>query len=188
MLRLPRWLAGSPSWSSRHARVADSSDSAAPPGTGAIARAARWVAAKLPYCQAANHQHDIDPACPATCERPDHPDWDAYRSDCSGLVSWAWALPAPGRTTAGFAPFAIDLTHAIGGHDLRPGDAVNNAEHAMLFEAWTRTGGEATFLEERGCSAPTPYAVEITAAVEISGTTVTVEHETYTAIRYDRAP
>ncbi len=164
-------------------------DAMALPGTDSIARAQLWVDAKVPYCQAANHQHDNDSACAATCERPDVPDWDPYRSDCSGFVSWAWGLPAPGRTTAELAPFTTDLTHAIEGADLRAGDAVNNSDHVMLFEAWTQQGVEAKFLEETGCSSSTPYAVEVTESVSISGQTVTVQyHGTFTAIRYDQAP
>ena len=46
-------------------------------------------------------------------------------SDCSGLVSWAWGLPAPGRTTAEFAPNQSDITTAIQASALAMGDAVN---------------------------------------------------------------
>jgi hypothetical protein len=162
---------------------------AALPGAGAVARAARWVDAKVPYCQAPNHQPDNDSACASTCTRPDNTDWNPYRSDCSGFVSWAWALPAPGRTTAGFAPFQTDLTHAITAADLRAGDAVNNDTHVMLFVAWTQPGAEATFMEETGCSSSTPYAVMVTAAVTLAGEQITVQYRgTYTAIRYDAAP
>src|SRR5438132_381240 len=67
----------------------------------AVARAHAWVDARLPYCQAINHARDDDAECPTFCDRPEHPEWDAYRSDCSGLVSWAWRMPTPygGRTT-----------------------------------------------------------------------------------------
>ncbi|MGE5181179.1 MAG: hypothetical protein ACM31C_03915 [Acidobacteriota bacterium] len=168
---------------------ADAGTTPAMHGEGAVARGALWVAAQVPYCQAPNHQRDYDTACASTCTRPDNADWDPYRSDCSGFVSWAWQLPAPGRTTAGFAPFQTDLTHEIPGDQLRPGDAVNNSDHVMLFAAWTQPGSEARFMEETGCSSSTPYAVEVTAAVTISGSTVTVQyHGTYTAIRYDDAP
>jgi hypothetical protein len=152
-------------------------------------RAAEWVAAKVPYCQAANHQADADEDCAATCERPANPAWDAYRSDCAGYLSWAWDLPAPGRTTKQLAPFATELTHAIDASELRPGDAVNNADHALLFVAWTQPGGEATFMEETGCSSSKPYAIETTLPVTLSGTSITVAyHGAFTAIRYDRAP
>jgi hypothetical protein len=70
-----------------------------------IARAEEWVSARLHYCQSPNHARDFDAACSAICERTDNAAWNPYRSDCSGLVSWAWGLPAPGRVTGEFAPF-----------------------------------------------------------------------------------
>jgi len=150
----------------------------------AVARAMEWVDAKLPYCQAANHQRDYDTACPSTCTRPDNPDWDAYRSDCSGLVSWAWGLPPPGRVTSTFAPFDTTASHTIKAANLQPGDAVNNSEHMMLFKDWTMPGAEATFIEEPGCSSATPYAHEFTATVTLDGETIVVTHHgTFTAIR-----
>jgi hypothetical protein len=158
------------------------------PGELAVARGALWVQAKVPYCQAPNHQRDYDSACSSICDRPDNPDWDQYRSDCSGFVSWAWKLPAPGRSTDDFAPFANDISYTIDADELRPGDAVNKSGHIMLFEAWTKPGAEAKFMEETGCSSSTPYAIEITAPVTTSGSSITVMyHGTYTAIRYDQA-
>src|SRR3569623_237915 len=154
-----------------------------------IARAQLWVDAKVPYCQAANHERDYDSACAMTCERPDNADWDPYRSDCSGFVSWAWELPAPGRVTSTLAPFEMDITNVIDAMDLLPGDAVNNDEHIMLFKEWTTPGVEATFMEEPGCSSSEPYARAFTAKVSIDATSITVSgHGTFTAIRYPDAP
>jgi hypothetical protein len=160
------------------------------PGEHSIERAALWVSAQVPYCQSPNHAADADSACASVCTRPDNADWDPYRSDCSGFVSWAWDLPAPGRTTHNFAPFQTDLTHVLDdASQLRAGDAVNNAEHVMLFEAWTQQGTEAKFMEEPGCSSATPYAVEVTASVTVTGSTIVIAHHgTFTAIRYDEAP
>ena len=149
-----------------------------------IARGQLWVDAKVPYCQAPNHKPDADADCASTCTRPDMPDWDPYRSDCSGFVSWAWDLPAPGRTTHDFAPFVTDITSAITAADLVPGDAVNNDTHMMLFVAWTTPGAEATFMEEPGCSSTQPYAREFTATVTLTGQSIIVKsHGTFTAIR-----
>jgi hypothetical protein len=159
------------------------------PGEKSVARGMLWVQAMVPYCQAANHQPDYDSACSSTCTRPDVPDWDPYRSDCSGFVSWAWDLPAPGRVTSTFAPFKTDITHAIDGSELRPGDAINNSDHIMLFAEWVTPGMTAKFLEEPGCSVSQPYAREIMADVTISGQMITLASRgTYTAIRYDEAP
>ena len=124
-----------------------------------------------------------------TCERPDNADWDPYRSDCSGFVSWAWELPAPGRVTSTFAPFKMDITNVIDAMELQPGDAVNNSEHMMLFKEWTTPGVEATFMEEPGCSSTEPYARAFTAKVTLDATSITVSgHGTFTAIRYPDAP
>jgi hypothetical protein len=150
-----------------------------------ISRAEQWVAAELPYCQSINHAHDYDPSCSAICNRVDNAAWDPYRSDCSGLASWAWGLPAPGRVTKEFAPFQNDITETIAASDLQPGDAVNNDEHVMLFKAWVTPGSVAEFIEEPGCSSSTPYAHEFTSSVSISGDTIHVSYNgmTFYSIR-----
>ena len=153
----------------------------------AVARGQLWVDAMVPYCQAPNHKADADVDCASTCTRPDNAAWDPYRSDCSGFVSWAWDLPAPGRTTHLFAPYKTDITTAIMAADLVPGDAVNNDTHMMLFKAWVTPGASATFMEEPGCSSATPYAHEFTADVTLTNETIVVlHHGTFTAIRYTK--
>ena len=151
-----------------------------------MGRAEQWVNAQLTYCQSPNHQRDYDPSCSSVCKRTDNAAWDPYRSDCSGLVSWAWGLPAPGARPPGFAPFVTDITPVIAASDLQPGDAVNNSDHVMLFKAWVTPGQVATFIEEPGCSAATPYAHEFTSGVTISGSSIYVAYNgmTFTAIRY----
>jgi hypothetical protein len=152
----------------------------------AVDRAQEWVDAKLPYCQAANHKADADTACSSTCTRPDNAEWDPYRSDCSGLVSWAWGLAAPGHTTATLAPYDTSVSHAISALDLLPGDAINNDHHTMLFASWIMPGVQARFLEEPGCSSSQPYAREYIANVTLMGQTLLVQYRgTYTAIRHD---
>jgi len=154
-----------------------------------VSRAEQWVTAKLKYCQAPNHERDYDAACSSICDRQDNPAWDPYRSDCSGLVSWAWKLPAPGRVTTQFAPFKTDITHVIQATNLAPGDAVNNSEHIMLFKKWITHPTKAVFIEEPGCSTSEPYAHEVTATVTISGSTIHVPgFDAFTAIRYPNAP
>jgi len=153
-----------------------------------VSRAAEWVNAKLLYCQSPNHAQDDDTACSPVCNREDNPDWDPYRSDCSGFVSWAWGLPAPGRTTSEFAPADTAVSHAIQGTDLEPGDALNDpADHIILFVQWVTPNQSAEFYEEPGCSANPPYAHAFTSNVTITGESVYVDYEgmTFTAIRYD---
>ncbi len=152
----------------------------------ALARANEWVSVKLKYCQAPNGARDYDSACSTYCSRQSNAQWDPYRSDCSGFVSWAWGLPSPGRVTGQFAPFVNDITKAIPAIDLQPGDAVNNSEHIMIFKDWVTKGSVATFLEEPGCSSATPYAHAFTSNVTISGNTIHVAWNgmTFTAIHY----
>jgi len=156
-----------------------------------ISRADEWVQAKLLYCQAPNGASDtIDPACPSVCVRQSNSQWDAYRSDCSGFVSWAWGLPAPGRTTSELAPADTTVSYVIQGSALQPGDALNvPGDHVVLFVGWITPGSEANFYEEPGCSATPNYAHAFTSAVTISGSSVTIAYEgkAFTAIRYTGA-
>jgi len=77
---------------------------------------------------------DPDDACWARegsshrCNRQSVAAWNPYRSDCSGLISWAWGLSAPGRVTGQFAPFQTDITKTIDASDLREGDAILQEE------------------------------------------------------------
>jgi len=162
--------------------------SAAITSDDAISRAQQWVTAKLLYCQSANGQPDYDTSCSSTCNRESNPQWDPYRSDCSGFVSWAWDLPAPGRVTGEFAPFQTDITTAIQATDLQPGDACNLTAggHIVLFVQWVTPGKTAMFMEEPGCSANPPYAHEFQSDVTISGVNIDIayEGESFTAIRY----
>jgi len=154
-------------------------------GQKAIARAMEWVNAKLQYCQSAYGERDYDSSCSSVCHRQSHPEWNKYRSDCSGLASWAYGLSAPGLTTYGFAPFSTAVSSVIEAADLKEGDAVNNADHIMLFKEWITHGKEALFLEEPGCSANPPHARETKSAVTISGHSIHVAENNmeFTAIR-----
>jgi hypothetical protein len=124
----------------------------------AVASAMQWVDAKMPYCWAINHGVEEDPSCfpihGHTCERTgaaDNSAWNGYRSDCSGLVSFAWTLPAPGLTTKG-GKF-LGVAAYIPTQDLQPGDALlRPGHHIVLFEKWTdQTKGDAKVIAEPGC-------------------------------------
>jgi lysozyme len=153
-----------------------------------IANAEEWVTAKLAYCQSPDGEPDPDTSCAGTCERTSNPEWDPYRSDCSGFVSWAWQLPAPGLVTSEFAPFETGDSTTIDCTDMQPGDAANLTAggHIVLFKEWVTPGSEAVFIEEPGCSSSMPYAHEFTSAVSCSGSSVDIsyEGESFTAIRY----
>jgi len=169
-------------------------------GAAILALGEQWVAADLHYCQAAYGAVDGDSSCWAwegsshVCDRESNAAWNAYRSDCSGFVTWSWGLPAVGDggyVTGDFAPFGTSISTVIQASDLQPGDAANLTAggHIVLFKQWTTVGSEAIFLEEPGCSANPPYAHEFTSAVTLSGSSIHIDYEgdDFTAIRYTGA-
>jgi hypothetical protein len=87
-----------------------------------LARARGWARQPRRYSQ-----EDCDPE-------------SNYRLDCSGFVSMAWYLDAPGLTTVELP----DLCRQIRNDELLPGDVVmlggpgtsGNGGHVILFEAW----------------------------------------------------
>jgi len=162
-----------------------------------VSRAMEWVDADLHYCQAAHGAVDGDSSCWAwegsshVCDRESNAAWNAYRSDCSGFVTWAWGLSPVGDggyVTSNFAPFSNTFSHTIDGSQLQPGDALNltSDEHIVLFKQWVVVGQSAVFMEEPGCSSSPPYAHEFTSNVSISGDEVYIDYEgaTFYAIRY----
>jgi hypothetical protein len=153
-------------------------------GNDAVARAQQWIAAGMPYCQVPYGQCDSHVCC-GSGYRPENPDWDPYRSDCSGLVSWAWNLGGPGPTTWGFAPFDTSLTSVIDSSQLLPGDAINSGEHIMLFAGWTVPGQVASLIDEHIWGTT---AEQADFSVTCSGSTVTRDDwpsNPFTAIRYN---
>jgi hypothetical protein len=136
---------------------ATGSNAAAITGSTIVSRGEEWVNAKLHYCQAAQGDVDGDSSCWAwegsshRCDRTSNSAWNAYRSDCSGFVTWAWGLPAVGDggyVTSEFAPYATSFSHTISGSDLQPGDALNKTpdEHIILFKQWVSAGHSAVFM------------------------------------------
>lgn len=128
-----------------------------------IDRAQQWANAKMPYCGAV--PGGWDGICGVTCTgRPRRSDWDVYRSDCSGFVSWVWQLKYDnGHRTWGFAPFNQEgpaFSEVISPWDLEPGDALNSAttdiysQHIILFTGWAdKANGMIKTMEEANCSA-----------------------------------
>lgn len=121
--------------------------------TTALERARLWIDVAMPYCGGPNGGADV--ICGGTCVRTGRskaPAWDAYRSDCSGFVSWSWGLAAPGASTASLAPFDTRVSEVITVDDLAPGDALNTSGHVMLFGGWVdRAANQATILQESRC-------------------------------------
>ena len=167
-------------------------------GSTIVSRGMEWVNARLHYCQASRGAVDYDSSCwgwegsSHRCDRESNAAWNAYRSDCSGFVTFAWGLPAVGDggyVTSDFAPFSTKFSHTIQGSQLQAGDALNktNDEHIILFKNWVTPGHSAVFMEEPGCSSSQPYAHEFTSNVTISGDEVYVAYEgaNFYAIRFN---
>lgn len=166
---------------------ATGNDSAALSRADAVERADQWANAQLKYCQSAYHARDYDTSCSEYCDRESNAAWNPYRSDCSGLISWAWGLPAPGRVTGEFAPYDTAVSHTIPAEALQPGDACNSSDHIIMFKEWIVPRESARFIEEPGCSSSTPYAHEFTSDVSVSGDSIYVAYEgkSFTSIRYN---
>ncbi len=150
-----------------------------------LARARLWIDAKMPYCGGPNGGHDL--ICGGTCERDgtaEKAEWDKYRSDCSGFVSWAWGLKAPGRTTSTLAPYDTEESTLVKVDDLAPGDALNSGHHVMLFGGWTdKDAGKATILQESKCG--TFASEKISTFKRIDDTTLQIsDGRKFRTIRY----
>jgi hypothetical protein len=165
-------------------------------GSTIVSRGMQWVSAKLHYCKAHRGAVDPDSACwpwegPShICDRESNAAWNAYRSDCSGFVTWAWGLPPVGDggyITSDFAPYDTTFSREIDGNQLQPGDALNRTPdgHIILFKQWVSVGRSAVLMEEPGCATSTPYAHEFTMGLSISGSLVTLaDGEKFKAIRF----
>jgi len=85
--------------------------------------------------------------------------WNAYRSDCSGFVTWAWGFLRWG--TGGYVHVRVRrrTTTRSSPHDLRQRSAARDAlnktpdEHIILFKQWVSVGHVRRLMEEPGCSA-----------------------------------
>jgi hypothetical protein len=157
-------------------------------GTQALARARQWIDADMPYCGGPNGGKDV--ICGGTCTRSGaakDTDWDAYRSDCSGFVSWSWGLPAPGLTTRTLAPYDTKQSALITVDDLEPGDALNGAGHVMLFGGWAdKAAGKALVLQESRCGTTAHEQVSVFKVVD-STTLQISDGRNYRPIRYKNA-
>ncbi len=115
-----------------------------------VERARAWTAAGVPYCGGLPGGGDA--LCGGTCNRgaggsaTRRLDWDRYRSDCSGFVSYAWGLAPPGLTTWTLPGVSERIAMA----ELAAGDIFLSSSHTMIFLAWAAPG-VARFAEEASC-------------------------------------
>jgi hypothetical protein len=150
-----------------------------------LARARLWIDADMPYCGGPNGGKDV--ICGGTCSRTGtakSAEWDKYRSDCSGFVSWSWGLAAPGQTTRTLAPYSTKVSSLIAVDDLEPGDALNGSGHVMLFGGWAdKAAGKAFILQESRCG--TNAAEKISVFKTIDATTLQIsDGRNFRPIRY----
>lgn len=134
---------------------------AAPGGAAMIGRAQAWVDVDMPYCGGVNRGPDA--ICDGTCQRSgaaDRAEWNVYRSDCSGFISYVWQLPPVdgGRRTWELAPFDTSVSEEVDAAALQPGDALNatiadlQSQHVMLFAGWIDSALHlARIIDEANC-------------------------------------
>jgi hypothetical protein len=116
------------------------------PGAIAVQRAKVWVDRKIPYDQGLTANPDGSRAARNA----------GYRTDCSGLVSMAWNLPAKGLDVPNTV-YLSRYANTLGSKDeLQPGDAINNRQwgnygHVVLFVRWIdKAKGTFVAYEENG--------------------------------------
>jgi hypothetical protein len=153
-----------------------------------LARAHEWIDADMPYCGGPNGGKDV--ICGGTCVRTGtakSAEWDKYRSDCSGFVSWSWGLAAPGETTRTLAPYETTVSTLITVEELQPGDALNGSGHVMLFGGWAdKAAGKAMILQESRCG--TNAAEKISVFKVVDTTTLQIsDGRKFRPIRYKNA-
>jgi hypothetical protein len=124
---------------------------------------------------------------------------NGYRTDCSGMVSFAWNLPiksplaAPDTVALAAAPYAVNIPMA----SLQPGDIINNGRpgligHVVLFAGWIEYGKKFVSYEQNGGWGKAIRS-ELTLTKLASGETTITEYEDYapgpyTAQRYSKIP
>ena len=153
-----------------------------------LSRARQWIDVRMPYCGGPNGGKDV--ICGGTCSRSGSAksaEWDTYRSDCSGFVSWSWGLAAPGQTTRTLAPYSTTVSSLITVDDLEPGDALNGSGHVMLFGGWAdKAAGKALILQESRCG--TTATEKISVFKTINATTLQIsDGRNFRPIRYKNA-
>ena len=120
-------------------------------------RADEWVALGVPYCGGVNGGTDY--ICGGTCNRP-HADWDDFRTDCSGFVSWCWQIPSDPTTSSYMNDHSGDNGwHTIDIDDLTTGDAVVCDGHIKLWNEF-KSAGSAEIYEEYNCGHVARKAVQ----------------------------
>eukprot|EP00762_Andalucia_godoyi_P004594 ANDGO_05156.mRNA.1 hypothetical protein ACA1_391420 len=121
-----------------------------------IQRAQEWADKKIPYCQCNGPEE-----CCGDC-----PYCSSYRCDCSGYVSYTWALPYGYDTKT-----LPDVAHRIEKDELQAGDVMLNVgDHVVLFVKWANADKSAYHcFQEPGCHTSGPhYAFESIVAYPFS--------------------
>lgn len=115
-----------PAHRASHQHIGASSAAAPMKPAEEFKRAAAWLTA--------NNGHQVPYSQSKTWK-------DGYRQDCSGYVSMALNLGAPGPNTVGLTDDRFTKPMKVA--DLKPGDLLidadgdNNTRHVVIFEKWT---------------------------------------------------
>ena len=153
-----------------------------------LTRARLWIDADMPYCGGPNGGDDV--ICGGTCSRTGAAksvEWDKYRSDCSGFVSWSWGLAAPGETTRTLAPYETKVSTLITVDELEPGDALNGTGHVMLFGGWAdKAAGKATILQESRCGTTAQEKISVFKVIDTTTLQIS-DGRKFRPIRYKNA-
>ena len=142
----------------------------------------------MPYCGGPNGGSDV--ICGGTCSRTGAAksvEWDKYRSDCSGFVSWSWGLAAPGETTRTLAPYETKVSTLITVEELQPGDALNGTGHVMLFGGWAdKAAGKALILQESRCGTTAQEKISVFKVIDTTTLQIS-DGRKFRPIRYKNA-
>lgn len=139
-----------------------------------MSRAQSWVNARpvVPY----NQSHYFLSATNYYGDAAGH-NPSGWREDCSGFLSYAWQIAAPGTTTSAMS----SITTPISWSALQPGDALLRADstvhHVVLFAKWDDTAHTIYTLY---------HEADVTVGTEVkSGVAVTNPYwSTYQPVRY----
>jgi hypothetical protein len=145
-----------------------------------MARAQEWVDDRVPYCGGVRGGSDV--LCGGTCNRPAAA-WDAYRSDCSGFVSWVWQVTDDPSTDGFMNDRAGDNGwHTVAVADMARGDALVCDGHIKLLSSRV-SDNSAEIYEESDCGLVASKSVQSFSVIDGNTFSFNGDGRTYHVIR-----